>query len=328
MASTRIALTLEEMERFDPSIAGLVIGQGRGEQRALCPLCGQNKPRDAAHRCLSLNRQSGVWRCHRCGEGGKVKEMWAEPSSLPRRERARLGLAQVFNAPVVQTPVCGHPSEDGGKGQVDSLAEGQSRSGAWKRELQNLRSLEETDGALYLRGRNLSVPTVGAAGTRFCSSFMGRPALVFPLRDQSGQLQGAHARYVDGRDRPKARTLGYKNNAFFATANALDPMLPALIVTEAPLDALSLAEVGYPAVALCGTHPPRWMHRVCAFRRVLLAFDADDAGDSAAEKLGPDLEMFGARCERLRPEDFKDWNEAVQAGRDELADWLASQILC
>ena len=69
-------------------------------------------------------------------------------------------------------------------------------------------------------------------------------------------------------------------------------------------------------------------HRLCAFRRVLLAFDADEAGERAGEKLGPILTSYGAKCERLRPNTAKDWNEVLQTfGRDELADTLALHVL-
>ena len=331
MSLTRVALSLQELELFDPSLAGFVVGQGRGEQRALCPLCGQGKPRDAAHRSLSLSRETGVWHCYRCGEGGKVREAWEERSPLQQRERARLGLTRTFGltSPTASSrqasPSAQAPQNSG------EVPDGASSLELWKRDLGDLRPLEgaQSDGrgALYLNGRGLSADHAHWAGVRFCSRFMGRPAIVFPLRDQDGRLRGAHARYVDGRDRPKARTVGDKRGSLFATAGAFDTSLPAIIVTEAPLDALSLAQAGYPAVAVCGTQAPTWLHRVCAFRRVLLAFDGDDAGDNAAEKLVSDLGMFGARCERLRPEKFKDWNDALQSGRDELSDWLAERIL-
>ena len=324
MISTRVALSLQEIELFDPSIAGL--GQGRGELRALCPLCGAGKPRDGAHRCLSINRQTGAWRCHRCGESGKIKEMWEQPSPLSRRERARQGLARIFDAHPTPPLVSAQRVEGTGENQLELSAQ-QPEMASWKRDLRDLHPLDGTSGALYLHRRGLSFEEASVAGARFCACFLGRPAVVFPLRDQNGGLRGAHARYVDGRDRPKARTLGDKRQSLFTTRGALDLELPALILTEAPLDALSLAEAGYPAVAVCGTQAPTWMHRACAFRRVLLAFDADDAGDRAADALTPPLESFGARCERLRPENAKDWNEVFLSGRDALADWLALRIL-
>lgn len=312
MASPQSALSLRDLEILDPRASGVSIGQGGGEQRFLCPLCGQGKARDAAHRSLSLNAQSGLWRCHRCGESGKVSEAWEERPPLERRQRAQMALTRAFAVPA-----------------AISVEEGaQSKDTSWKSALRGLQPMNETRGASYLEGRGLSVEMATASGARSSPTFLGRPAVVFPLRDQSGALVGAQGRYVDGRDKPKARTLGDKRVSLFSSQGALRPDLPALIVTEAPLDALSLAEAGYPAVALCGTQAPTWLHRVGAFRRVLLAFDADDAGDVAAEKLGPLLCSFGARCERLRPEGAKDWNEMLQgSGRDALADFLAARVL-
>lgn len=312
MASPQSALSLRDLEYLDPRASGLSIGQGRREQRFLCPLCGQGKARDAAHRSLSLNPQSGLWRCHRCGESGKVSEAWEERPPTERRQRAQMALTRAFAVPAASP--------------VEEVA--QPKDLSWKSALRGLQPLNETRGASYLGGRGLSIETAKSSGARFSPTFMGRPAVVFPLRDQSGALVGAQGRYVDGRDKPKARTLGDKRASLFATRDALHADLPALIVTEAPLDALSLAQAGYPAVALCGTQAPTWLHRAGAFRRVLLAFDADDAGDVAAEKLRPLLGSFGARCERLRPEGAKDWNEMLQAsGRDILADFLAARVL-
>ena len=352
--SRQTALTLRELELFDPALPGLCLGPGRGEQRALCPLCGPGKPRDGSHRCLSLNRATGLWRCHRCGAGGKVREAWEERSPLPARERARLRLSRSFDlpAPTAQATLTTTTSSlhadalrlpdsvaagalhARGESRATTMADSSAarsleapEADAWKRELGSLQSLGDGAAARYLAGRGLSVEGARRAGARSGPCFLGRDAIVFPLRDLRGVLRGAHARYIDGRDRPKARTLGDKCHSLFATPGAFDARLPALIVTEAPLDALSLAEAGYPALAVCGTQAPHWMHRAGAFRRVLLAFDADDAGDRAAETLTPELTSFGARCERLRPDGFKDWNEALQAGRDVLADWLALQIL-
>lgn len=301
-------LTLQHLAAFDPRASGVTVGQDGGEHRFLCPLCGGEKPRDSVHRSLSLNVGTGIWHCHRCAQGGKLREAWDERPLPARRDRARAALAQTFA--VAPSPAPELPKSD-----------------EWRKSLHNLEPPEGTRGMFYLRARGLSVEVAHQAGARFSRDFMGRPAVVFPLRDRDGVLRGAHARYVDGRDKPKARTLGDKRLALFATHNALNPELPALIVTEAPLDALSLAEAGYPAVALCGTDEPAWLHRICAFRRVLLAFDADEAGDRAGEKLAPMLGSFGAKCERLRPEGGKDWNEVLQNGRESLGDWLALRVL-
>jgi hypothetical protein len=84
---------------------------------------------------------------------------------------------------------------------------------------------------------------------------------------------------------------------------------------------------GCPALAFIGTSGPRWLHIACGLRRVILAFDADEAGDKAAAKIAALLQPYGARCERLRPDGAKDWNAMLQVlGSDGLADWLASRL--
>ena len=70
---------------------------------------------------------------------------------------------------------------------------------------------------------------------------------------------------------------------------------------------------------MCGTS---------GLRRVALAFDADEAGETAALAMEGLLKSFGARCERLRPEGSRDWNEwLLSSPADELKDWLVRQLL-
>jgi DNA primase len=111
------------------------------------------------------------------------------------------------------------------------------------------------------------------------------------------------------------------------TVGPLDSNAPAIIITEAAIDALSLAMAGCPALAFIGTSGPRWLHIACGLRRVVLAFDADEAGDKAAAKIAALLQPYGATCERLRPDGAKDWNAMLQVlGSDGLADWLAARL--
>lgn len=162
----------------------------------------------------------------------------------------------------------------------------------------------------------------------FCPRFYGHPALVFALRDFHGAIVSLHGRYIE-HNQPKSRTVGLKKYAAWASPNAWNTnYVPAIILTEAPLDALSLAVAGFPAVALCGTSAPEWLHRRCAFASVILAFDADEAGDAMSLKLQAQLTCFGARCARLRPQGGKDWNEVLCTWRRErLSDWLALHVL-
>ena len=85
------------------------------------------------------------------------------------------------------------------------------------------------------------------------------------------------------------------------------------MLVEGPCDALSLAECDVPAVALVGTAAPPWLPQAAAFRRVVVALDADAAGDRAAAGLLDALASFARSVERLRPPTGKDWNDALLA---------------
>ncbi len=327
----RPILSLEELESFDPQAP-----QG-ARRRFCCPLCGQGKARDSAHRSLSVEVASGLWVCFRCDAKGKVREKWEE-KPFERQGRARQAMRSAFGIP--SAPPCEDMAEQGGFSVLatpqvssDSAKDAEisvvSVIHSWRDSFRGLLPLGGSPGQIYLEGRGLSLLLCLSAKVKWAPSWMGRPAVVFPIYDDGGGLVAAQGRYIDGRENPKVRTLGSKREGVFFSPDFWQQVQRGapIIITEAPLDALSLARTGYPAVAFCGTQPPTWLHRVCAFRRVLLAFDADEAGDRAADAQTYELESFGARCERLRPDGFKDWNDALKAGCDELSDWLALQIL-
>jgi hypothetical protein len=290
MASARFddrpVLTLEDLEAHDPRSRG-----GGRERRFLCPLpaCA-DRQRGERHRSLALNVDSGLWTCHRCGAGGRLREHWPSGSRLGHTRRvARRAFAKAAMRLASPAPA---PSV-----------------GAARERYAAASPLVGTPGAEYLGSRGIAPDLASAAAVRYTADFYGRPAVLFPLRDRSGLLVAVNGRYVDGRPNPKARTTGRKAFGLFATPGALDA--EQIVICEAPIDALSLTACGVPAIALCGTTGPDWLAAACAFRRVALAFDADEAGDKAAADLAPSLRSFGSTVERWRPDGAQDWNERL-----------------
>lgn len=320
----RPVLSLEELEAFDPHAP-----QGQ-RRRFCCPLCGGGKARDGAHRCLSVDSQSGLWKCFRCEAGGQLREKW-EGSSPLGRGRARQALSQAFSlpSPVLRVSM----ASDVSKSRDLSQEAPQVPEGAWQTTLGKLQPLQGSAGQAYLEGRGLSLEVSLKAKVRFCPSWLGRPAVVFPIYDDQGVLVAAQGRYTDGRVDPKARTLGPKKSGVFLSGGFWEHVKRGapLTITEAPIDALSIAMCGFPAMALCGKSGwPSWLPVRCAFKEVAVAFDADEAGEGGAGQLRPVLESLGARVQRLSPEGetVKDWNEMLQAmGAKELTDWLCLRLL-
>jgi len=281
----RPVLTLVDLEAFDPTAPA-----GKVERDFCCPLpaCA-GKSTTTAHRSLSVNTASGRWVCHRCHEAGTLREHW-----LPRKDAQRAAALRRFQ---VTPPVALQPPPPPSQEWMPPLS------------VVDVGPLEGTWGARYLEGRGISHALATAAGVFYTTCWYGHLAVLFPVCDRAGRIVAMNGRHVNPTVEPKAMSAGQISRGVFQTAGALES--EQLVITEAPIDALSLAMVGIPAVALCGTHAPAWLH--VGFRRVVLAFDADEAGDQAAAALCPILTSFGIQVERWRPSVGKDWNDVLLA---------------
>jgi 5S rRNA maturation endonuclease (ribonuclease M5) len=169
---------------------------------------------------------------------------------------------------------------------------------------------DEPRCAEYLESRGVPDVVASQAGVRFSSEWYGRPAVLFPVRDRAGNLIAVCGRFTDGRTDPKTQSAGPKGQGVFATPGALSA--DVIAVVEGPMDALALWLCGVASVALIGTSWPEWLPQALAFKNVLIATDADDAGNTAANKMKVELEARGAKTFRLRPRIGKDWNESLQ----------------
>lgn len=100
----------------------------------------------------------------------------------------------------------------------------------------------------------------------------------------------------------------------------------ALFVTEGIFDALSLEELGFPAVALCGAaNTGKLVQKIDEYvpvawpEKMILAGDADAAGQGMNEQLREQLTARGIACAVLAlPDGCKDVNEALVQDRDAL----------
>jgi hypothetical protein len=277
----RPVLTLADLEAYDPTAPA-----GRRERRFCCPCCGDGHRHDAAHRSLVLQADSGLWVCHRCGARGQLREHWRP---LPPR---RAALARTRAAAVVRF-------ETRPEAATDPLP-----------VLQAALPLAGTPGADYVEARGIPVAVAVAAGVRYHASLYGREALVFPLWDKARRVVAVNCRFLDTDEQHhKTVSFGARGAGVFRTRGAL---AGDLVVCEGPMDALSLASIGIPAVALVGTSGPEWLPVTCGLRHVALALDADEAGDAGAEKLGASLRSLGATVSRWRLTGGKDANDVLQ----------------
>ena len=305
-------LSLAELHAHDPHG-----GRGvRAGQRYLCPLpacAGHSNARK--HRSFSVNADTGEYLCHRCQAKGVLEE---HATPRDRREAARSAKAVTL----ARFGIYRSPHARAREATTDTTT--------FEAALRGTAPLRGTPAEVYLRGRGIELPEAkGIAG--FARSWLaGGPAVVFPCRTSAGAVIALQGRFL-GQETPKAKSVGPIGAGVFATPGALEAKVVA--IAEAPLDALSLAaavasvgknDLGVVALFCCGSDRQRAMLRkALAFRTVLLATDADPAGDAAALELRKALSL-GTRCVRLEyPAGVKDANEWLRRDRDELAAVLA-----
>jgi len=289
-------LSLSELRAFDPRAK-----ERAGESDFCCPLCGDGKPVDQAHRSLSVNLENGVWHCHRCDQNGKLFDFWTERPAGGREQNRSYPRRMPARKPLTLPPLasCAAPPE----ALPVPIA-------------QRLPMLAGSPAAQYLAGRGLPLALCEAAGIRYADNWHGRAAVVFPILNAGGFEVAAQGRYIAPLPgKIKFLTEGPKKLGVFAAPGAW--AAGAITITEAPIDALSLTVCGYPALALVGKDWPNWLPALVAStrKRVYLAFDADAPEskaahdvEAAAAKLAAELAYYDCRSERLRPSRAKDWN--------------------
>ncbi|MEX1171824.1 MAG: toprim domain-containing protein [Chloroflexota bacterium] len=160
------------------------------------------------------------------------------------------------------------------------------------------------------------------------------PAVILPAR-RDGQPVFFQARYLDP-ERVGGRR--YDNPASWIVPNprstAINPATASpsgtpVVVCEGVMDALSVAQLGYRAVAvlgagLIGPHLAEQLHASGA-RSFVLAFDADTRGAHASERLGDELARRGASVVALElPAGCKDVNDWLRVDTQALGEGLAA----
>lgn len=302
------ALSLRDLEHFDPHARA-----GGRERRFCCPYCGTTKPMNAEHRCLCVNVNSGLWNCKRCGAKGMLVEYWLRRPQPPGPGRHASAISQIF---ATAPPTISVPDATSVEG--------------FHRQFQRVCPIADTPAEAYLASRDIPAPFAQATDCWYTPGWGAiGAAVIFLIRDNVDTVIAATGRALCGHGK---QTFGPKSLGVFTTPGALNADPVAL--TEAPIDALSLAWIGLPALALCGSSGvPGWLASRLAqspqsgqSRTVLQAFDNDSAGEEAAVRV--EAALYLVRSIRLRPE-HKDWNEdLMHGGAVGLRAWLDRRLTC
>jgi len=152
-------------------------------------------------------------------------------------------------------------------------------------------------------------------------------SIVIPIFDEHGRIVEAYGRKITPNLRPGTPDHLYLPGPHHGVFNAAAlEHYSEIILCEALIDALTFLSAGFPNVTasygVAGFTPDHWAaFRRCKTKRVLIAYDRDDAGDRAADELAPKLMDAGIECFRIqfpRGMDANDYALKVQPARQSL----------
>ena len=258
------------------------------------PFACLNPAHQDAHPSMGYNEKNQTVHCFACGATYDVFDLVGQEENLtdfPSKMKAvnrRYGGGEVIR--VTAKPTQAFPYKEGG-GRPDP----------------------------YFTGRGLSDETVRRFGLVVENGYAVLPVFA------EGVCRSVCRRAIDPAIEPRYQNsrgaMRLWNSAAMERAAG-----EALFVTEGIFDALSLEELGFPAVALCGAaNTGKLVQKIDEYvpvawpEKMILAGDSDAAGQGMNGKLRDFLTARGIACAVLAlPDGCKDVNEALVKNRDAL----------
>ena len=154
------------------------------------------------------------------------------------------------------------------------------------------------------------------------------PRLIIPTSEYSYLARDTRDNLTD--DQKKYSKIKAGNVSLF-NAEALEKSEPCFIL-EGEIDALSVIEAGFNAVALgsCSNRPAliRALKNIETSAPLILYLDKDEAGQKADKALKTDLEALGITCTSITGQmiDYKDANDYLIASKDDFKRFLSEAI--
>lgn len=313
-----------------------------GEYAGACPFCGGT---DRFLVWPHKRTDGGEFWCRQCNIGGDAIKFVMLIEKIGFRDALRkLSLdsnSTVDSKPLLSSAHKRHPSTFKSKSSAIALSsdEWQINALQFVRESANhLWDPANPAGLTYLRNRGISDEVTKAATLGYnphnqrlsWSKELDRKVwlprgIVIPWFEK-GRLIKVNQRRLDSDPQPKYIQAAGGTNGLYS----LEPLKyeETLLLTEGEFDTLSLLSSYAPLLQELNIRPVatgstsggrdyRWLFKVAASLRVLIAFDTDEAGENASNWW---ISMLGSRATRLRPLGH-DICDMIQDGHDVEA-WL------
>ncbi len=305
----RAILSRADLQQYDPTPQ-----RSGGRDRYFCPIHGGDHQQS-----LSVDPDTGKYKCHTCGEAGTLREHWPNADGKPARQARALSIVEIGrHALAAQRRAEEERTARLGADLPTQAAAFIERFDAMSAALR----VPDCPGAVYLRSRGLDPLHAASLGVGYAApgawpGDYGRRVgrIVYPLADPAtGRIVSAVGRVcadvqASWTDEQRERFKDAKQRKLTGCPAGVWPCASIaaareqgtpLVLVEGPADALALMRYGtlpYPVLALLGTANVLTRASVKGVGGVVLAFDADDGGVAATLKARIELALVGVPVE-------------------------------
>jgi len=258
-----------------------------------------------------------TWHCHACGKGGSVIDLWAVAQGVSLAEAGRAleasyGLGNSRDTLRPEPRPLAEPAS--------ALRPAGSDVHAALKAFQH--ALERSDHARqYLEGRGIPRDVALKAGLGFARNGAwpnergsGQPRIVAPVTTPDGTLLTLYGRSTMPCPKQLRHDFLPGDKGIF-NAKALKD--ETVVLTEGVFDALSVLAAGKPAAALCGLSMREVWWREIAALTIILAVDADEAGQQRGQALAASAGKAGKEVVTLEM--------AALEGHKDLSEYWAAK---
>lgn len=246
--------------------------------------------------------KAGTWKDFNEGSGGDLVDLWAACRCLSIAEamtemKAYFGIRD--DRPLVQQAHFKRPEKPKARTAQDAVVN-------------------------WLTSRGLSEDTISAY--RIAQQQRGdKTYAIFPYLRDGEYINGKYRNIEEKKD---MRQEGGAEPCLFGW-DLIDPKCRTICIAEGEIDAMTLHQLGYPALSVnAGAGNHQWIdsdfERLERFSEILLCYDADEPGQKGVREVAKRLGL--ERCKIVTFGEHKDANEAFQAGAEpgRFAHWIAS----
>ncbi len=327
-------LTLVEQDGFR-AVRKLAMSRG-GQYNGPCPWCGG----DDRFRVQPNYGSYGWFACSQCGKKGNavdylmIKRGFSKWEALttvgwiPKEASEKSEQSSIPQSAYQERPQWNEPNQQWQEAAIDfcQMCKHTLWSKQGKAALDYLRQRGFTDATIkaaslgYHASESMGIARVWGRATKLPQGivipwFLSNALWRVTVRDE--HVIGGPGRY---------KQLAGGSNGLYLADSPKRLKKTTVVLVEGEFDALSVIQQCRDLVAVVatgttqGSHTPRWVSLLAQQERVLIAFDAENKGDIAAQWWLQRL----ANAERLRPW-WSDANQMLQDGVD-LRQWIAPAL--